>query len=297
MPPRTRACNLCNSGLMAVRAADLFALLARVGNENARKGNIISPDIVMHRRAGRSRQRRGDRLTTSAPEVAGVNNRIELAAVGRRVGRQRQARADAMRRGRHPDCAGDGVLQPWDTQLGRDVTGGAQCLLRPRRDRGETGATIKGLQPSSRARRSGRRVHSRPLCPAAARRENPRRRRAKVGNFVEIKKATLGKGAKANHLTYLGDAEVGAGREHRRGHDHLQLRWLLQISRRRSAIGAFIGSNSSLIGRPGQASARTRSWRGQCGHYRDVAADWRAAAGRAPSSWSRPAGPTASTMR
>ena len=54
-------------------------------------------------------------------------------------------------------------------------------------------------------------------------------RGAKVGNFVEIKSTTLGAGAKVSHLTYLGDAEIGAERQHRRRDHHLQLRRLLQI--------------------------------------------------------------------
>ena len=48
-------------------------------------------------------------------------------------------------------------------------------------------------------------------------------RDAKVGNFCEVKKAEIGAGAKVNHLTYIGDAFVGAEDQHRRGHDHLQL--------------------------------------------------------------------------
>ena len=47
---------------------------------------------------------------------------------------------------------------------------------------------------------------------------------ARIGNFVEVKKSTIGRGTKAQHLTYLGDATVGAQRQHRRGNHHLQLR-------------------------------------------------------------------------
>ena len=48
---------------------------------------------------------------------------------------------------------------------------------------------------------------------------------ARIGNFVEVKKSRVGRGSKAQHLTYLGDATLGRERQHRRGNDHLQLRW------------------------------------------------------------------------
>ena len=66
-----------------------------------------------------------------------------------------------------------------------------------------------------------------------------------IGNFVEVKEALIEAGAKANHLTYIGDARVGAG-QHRRRHHHLQLR---RRGKHRTDIGerAFIGSNSALV--------------------------------------------------
>ena len=76
------------------------------------------------------------------------------------------------------------------------------------------------LSPTSKAPRL-RRVRVGPfarLRPGADLREN-----SKAGNFVEIKKAVIGEGAKVNHLTYIGDAVVGAEGQYRRRHDHLQL--------------------------------------------------------------------------
>ena len=81
------------------------------------------------------------------------------------------------------------------------------------------GATIRAFCHIEGA--TSRRGEHRAVCAAPARHRIGER--AKVGNFVEVKKAEVGKGAKANHLTYLGDAEVGARRQHRRRHDHLQL--------------------------------------------------------------------------
>src|SRR3546814_8277566 len=86
--PEERAETLCNSGLMAVRARDLFALLARVGNENA-AGEYYLPDIVMLASAD---GRASAVIETDAPEVAGVNSRAEIAG-GERAWQQRRRAA------------------------------------------------------------------------------------------------------------------------------------------------------------------------------------------------------------
>jgi bifunctional UDP-N-acetylglucosamine pyrophosphorylase/glucosamine-1-phosphate N-acetyltransferase len=71
-------------------------------------------------------------------------------------------------------------------------------------------------------------------------------RRAKVGNFVEVKKATLGEGAKANHLAYIGDAEVGAGANIGAGTITCNYDGFLKY-RTSIGAGAFVGSNSALV--------------------------------------------------
>ena len=75
--PEERAINLCNSGLMAVRGPDLFALLAQVGNDNA-AGEYYLPDVVMLARAA---GRRSVVIEVEPAELAGVNSRGELAAL------------------------------------------------------------------------------------------------------------------------------------------------------------------------------------------------------------------------
>ena len=136
---------------------------------------------------------------------------------------------------------------------------------------------------------SGRR--GRPLArlrPGAVLKES-----AKVGNFVEIKKARLGAGAKANHLTYLGDADVGAGANIGAGTITCNYDGYFK---HRTVIGerAFIGSNSALIA-PVRIGARRDRRRGQRRH---AAMSPTANCGWcAPSNWSSPAGPTASTTR
>ena len=154
---------------------------------------------------------------------------------------QARARAAAM-------AAGVGMQAPEtvflsaDTVLGEDVFIGPQRGVRPRRDRG-SGRGDQGVLASGRLRGAAGAIigpYAR-LRPGADVGEG-----AHVGNFVEIKAATLGKGAKANHLTYIGDAEIGAGSNIGAGtitcnydgkHKH------------RTVIGekAFIGSNSALV--------------------------------------------------
>jgi bifunctional UDP-N-acetylglucosamine pyrophosphorylase / glucosamine-1-phosphate N-acetyltransferase len=110
-----RAVTLCNSGLMAVRAADLFALLARVTNDNA-AGEYYLPDIVMLAAAD---GRASAVIETDAAEVAGINSRGELAE--QELAWQQRRRARAMAEGATL-IAPETVWFSHDTALGRDVT-------------------------------------------------------------------------------------------------------------------------------------------------------------------------------
>jgi bifunctional UDP-N-acetylglucosamine pyrophosphorylase/glucosamine-1-phosphate N-acetyltransferase len=195
-----RAVDLCNSGVTAVRAADLWPLLDRVGNDNA-AGEYYLPDIVMLALAD------GDRavvVETDADEVIGINSRAELAYAEDRW--QAARRAAAMADGATL-IAPDTVWFAHDTVLGRDVTVEPNVVFGP----GVTvadGVTIRAFCHIEGAQiATGAEVgpYAR-LRPGTVLGE-----KSKVGNFVETKKAVLGKGAKANHLTYLGDAQVGEG--------------------------------------------------------------------------------------
>lgn len=230
-----RAETLCNSGLMAVRGADLWPLLARVGNDNA-AGEYYLPDIVMLAAA----DGRGSAvIETDAAEVAGVNSRAELAAV--ELAWQHRRRAAAMADGAGL-VAPDTVWFAYDTVLGRDVTVEPHVVFGPgvrvadraliRAFSHLEGATVgEGAEVGPYAR----------LRPGAV-----LGRKARVGNFVEVKQAILGEGAKANHLTYLGDAEVGAGANIGAGTITCNYDGFLKY---RTVIGegAFIGSNSALV--------------------------------------------------
>ena len=231
-----RACTLCNSGLMAVRSADLFGLLARVGNANS-QGEYYLVDIV---NIANTDGRACAVVVTDQPdEVAGINSRAELAAAEAvwQAVRREEAMADGASL-RAPDT----VWFSWDTRLGRDVTiepnvtfGPGVSIADGARIRAFShleGATVgEGCEVGPFAR----------LRPGAV-----LMRKAKVGNFVEVKATTLGEGAKASHLTYLGDATVGAGANIGAGTITCNYDGYFK---HRTSIGerAFIGSNSALI--------------------------------------------------
>ncbi|KHS42300.1 bifunctional UDP-N-acetylglucosamine diphosphorylase/glucosamine-1-phosphate N-acetyltransferase GlmU [Novosphingobium subterraneum] len=231
-----RACRVCNSGLMAVRSADLFGLLARVGNDNA-QGEYYLPDVVNIAIAdGRTC---AVIVTDDADEVAGINSRAELAeAEGRwQLRRRAQAMADGATL-----IAPETVWFSWDTVLGRDVTVEPNVFFGP----GVTvadGVTIHAFCHLEGATLSPG-VHIGPyarLRPGAKLEED-----VKVGNFVEVKNTVMHRGAKASHLTYLGDAEVGAEANIGAGTITCNYDGYFKY---KTTIGerAFIGSNSALI--------------------------------------------------
>ncbi|MXP14597.1 bifunctional UDP-N-acetylglucosamine diphosphorylase/glucosamine-1-phosphate N-acetyltransferase GlmU [Altererythrobacter confluentis] len=231
-----RACTLCNSGLMAARSEDLFDLLARVGNDNA-QGEYYLVDIV---NVANADGRRSAVVTTDDPaEVAGINSRKELADAERQW--QEFRRDEAMADGvslKAPET----VFFSWDTKLGRDVTIEPNVVFGP----GVTvadNATIRAfshLEGASVGEFASVGPYAR-LRPGTVLEES-----AKVGNFVEIKNATMGKGAKASHLTYLGDAKIGADANIGAGTITCNYDGYFK---HQTVIGerAFIGSNSSLI--------------------------------------------------
>jgi bifunctional UDP-N-acetylglucosamine pyrophosphorylase / glucosamine-1-phosphate N-acetyltransferase len=230
-----RACDLCNSGLLVAHSDDIWPLLEAVGNDNV-QGEYYLPDVATNAIA------RGDRVVvieTDANEVAGINSRAELAAA--------EARWQSARRLRAMDegatlIAPDTVFFSWDTELGRDVTvepnvwfgRGVQVAdnVTIRAFSHIEGASIAtGVKVGPFAR----------LRPGTVLEEG-----SFIGNFVEVKNAVLGKGAKASHLTYLGDATVGAGANIGAGTITCNYDGYFK---HRTIIGerAFIGSNSALV--------------------------------------------------
>jgi bifunctional UDP-N-acetylglucosamine pyrophosphorylase/glucosamine-1-phosphate N-acetyltransferase len=231
-----RACRLCNSGLMAAPAKVLFGLLSQVGNDNA-QGEYYLPDIVnvAIRQGGTCAV-----ITTDDPdEVAGINSRAELAAAEGRWqgGRRMRAMAEGATL-----VAPETVFFAWDTALGRDVTVEPNVVFGPGVSV-SAGATIHAFCHIEGAT-IGEGVSVGPF--ARLRPGTKLARGARVGNFVEVKNAEFGEGAKANHLTYVGDASVGAGANLGAGTITCNYDGYFKY---RTTIGdrAFIGSNSALI--------------------------------------------------
>ncbi|GIL39501.1 bifunctional UDP-N-acetylglucosamine diphosphorylase/glucosamine-1-phosphate N-acetyltransferase GlmU [Roseiterribacter gracilis] len=230
-----RALPLCNSGILLADGARLGDWLARVKNDNA-KSEFYLTDIV-----GLARQ---DGLKVavvegSNDEVAGVNSRAELAVAEETF--QRFMRESAMADGVTLTDPGS-VWFSANTKLGRDVIVHPHVVFGPDVTVGDKveiksfshleGCTVERgaiIGPFARLR------------PGAQVGED-----AHVGNFVELKNTVLGKGAKANHLTYLGDATVGAGSNIGAGTITCNYDGFGKYKTEIGA-GAFIGSNSSLV--------------------------------------------------
>jgi bifunctional UDP-N-acetylglucosamine pyrophosphorylase/glucosamine-1-phosphate N-acetyltransferase len=230
-----RAVDLCNSGVIVANAADMWRLLEAVGNDNA-QGEYYLPDVATGAIGEGKRVRV---IETDAAEVAGINSRAELAAAEAQW--QDFKREEAMAGGaslRAPET----VWFSWDTEIGRDVTVEPNVVFGPG-VRVADGATIRAFSHIEGASiGAGCEVgpYAR-LRPGAVLED-----KAKVGNFVEVKKAVLGKGAKANHLSYIGDATVGAGANIGAGTITCNYDGYFKYQ---TVIGerAFIGSNSALV--------------------------------------------------
>ena len=233
--PAERACRLCNSGLMTIKARDLFGLLARVSNKNA-AGEYYLVDIVNIATA----DGRPCVFVTADPfEVEGVNSRAELAAMDERW--QRRRRYAVMDAGATL-IAPETVWFAWDTDIGRDVLIEQNVVFGP----GVTiadGAIIRAFSHVEGTKiEAGAEVGPfARLRPGTVLGPN-----SKVGNFVEAKKAMFGAGAKANHLSYIGDATVGASVNIGAGTITCNYDGYFKYQ---TVIGegAFIGSNSALV--------------------------------------------------
>ena len=194
-----RAVTLCNSGVMAAPAALMFSLLADVRNDNA-KGEYYLTDIVglANQRGVSSKVVRGEEA-----EFLGVNDRLQLAEAEAMF--QTRMREAAMLSG-VTLTAPETVFFSHDTFIESDVLIEPNVVFGPR-VHVENGVSVRAFSHIEGARvRSGAVVgpyaRLRPGADIGA--------DARVGNFVEVKNTTLGPGAKASHLTYLGDAEIGA---------------------------------------------------------------------------------------
>jgi bifunctional UDP-N-acetylglucosamine pyrophosphorylase/glucosamine-1-phosphate N-acetyltransferase len=233
--PDERAVDLCNSGLLAVRAADLWPLLARVGNANA-AGEYYLPDIV-----GLALADGGVAtvIETEADQVAGVNSRAELAAMEARF--QAARRAEMM-------AAGVTLIDPGSVFFAHDTVIDPDVTVEPFVVFGPGVRIASGCSIRAHSQIEGAIIG--PGCEvgpfARLRPGTVLEDGAKIGNFVETKKTTLGPGAKANHLTYLGDAIIGAKANIGAGTITCNYDGFFKYQTHIGA-GAFIGSNSALV--------------------------------------------------
>jgi bifunctional UDP-N-acetylglucosamine pyrophosphorylase/glucosamine-1-phosphate N-acetyltransferase len=230
-----RAVNLCNSGVIVAHSNDMWRLLDGVGNDNA-AGEYYLPDVATNAIA------EGARVVvveTDADEVAGINSRGELAAM--EAAWQARRRARAMADGATL-IAPDTVWFAADTVVGRDV------LIEPNVFFGPGVAIADNVNIRANCHIEGASIASgAEIGPFARLRPGTvLDEMTKIGNFVETKKAHLKKGAKANHLTYLGDAEIGAGANIGAGTITCNYDGYFKY-KTEIGDGAFIGSNSALI--------------------------------------------------
>jgi len=230
-----RAIKLCNSGMMAVRAGDLFRWLDAVGNDNAASEYYL-PDIV---NVAAAEGREAVVIEGDPYEAAGVNSRAELAHL--ELEWQRRRREQALDEGAtliDPES----VWFAYDTRLGRDVTVEPHVVFGPGVEVAD-GATIHAFSHIEGAVIGVKAS----IGPFARIRPGTRLAdRTKVGNFVELKKAEIGEGAKVNHLSYVGDASVGARANVGAGTITCNYDG---FGKYRTVIGAgaFIGSNTALV--------------------------------------------------
>jgi len=230
-----RSVDLCNSGMLAARASDLFRWLGKVTNANA-AGEYYLPDIV---NIAAAEGREAVAIECDAYEATGVNSRAELAHL--ELEWQCRRREQALQDGAtliDPES----VWFAYDTKLGRDVTVEPHVVFGPGVEIAD-GTTIKAFSHIEGAI-IGTRAAIGPF--ARIRPGTSLADSTKVGNFVELKKATVGPGAKVNHLTYIGDTEIGS-------HANIGAGTITcnydGFGKYRTVIGAgaFIGSNTSLV--------------------------------------------------
>jgi bifunctional UDP-N-acetylglucosamine pyrophosphorylase/glucosamine-1-phosphate N-acetyltransferase len=230
-----KAVKLCNAGMMVAGGAALFGWLARVGADNAKQEYYLTDVVGLAVGDGKTVR------AHCAPETAvmGCDTPLQLSQAERIFQDRRRA---------HFLAEGVAMLAPetvhfaWDTEIAAGVTVEQFVVFAPGVSV-ETGAVIRAF-----SHLEGAHVRERALIgpyarlrPGADIGED-----AHIGNFVEVKKVAVGKGAKANHLTYLGDGTVGAGANIGAGtifcnYDGFD-KWETHVGE-----GAFIGSNTALV--------------------------------------------------
>ena len=230
-----RAITLCNSGVVCADSKTLFDLIDAVGNDNA-SGEYYLTDIV---EIARSRGLSAGVVRCDEAETLGINSRAELRAA--EAAFQARKRAELLDEGVLMS-APETVFFAWDTYVGRDAEIEPNVVFGPSVTV-ETGARIRAFSHLegchvSRGAIVGPYARLRPGAELAE--------EVHVGNFVEVKNAYLAEGVKANHLTYIGDADIGERTNIGAGTITCNYDGFFK---HRTTIGknAFIGSDTMLV--------------------------------------------------
>ena len=230
-----RKIGFCNGGLMALSGQHALAILEHIGNANAKSEFYLTDAVAIARDMGL----KAVAIETGEDDVRGINTKAQLAEAEAVL--QERLRAAALEAG-VTMTAPHTVFLSADTKFGRDVIIEPNVVFGPGVTV-EDGAVIRSFSHLEGATvGKGARVgpYAR-LRPGAELGPDVR-----IGNFVEVKAATIEAGAKANHLTYIGDARVGADANIGAGTITCNYDG---IAKHKTDIGAgaFIGSNSSLV--------------------------------------------------
>lgn len=225
----------CNSGVMAAPLELMFELIAEVDNDNAKQEYYLT-DLV---KLARGRGLRAAAARCEEDDVLGVNSQRELAAAERVF---QQKKRDELLASGVTMPAPRSVYFSWDTAVGPGAVVEQNVVF----------ATNVKVAPGARIRAfshlEGCSVEEGAIIGPYARLRPGAQigPEAHIGNFVEVKNTSVGEGAKANHLSYLGDGEIGAGANIGAGTIFCNYDGFFKY---RTVIGedAFIGSNSALV--------------------------------------------------
>lgn len=230
-----RDITLCNSGVKMASASVMFDLIDGIGDDNA-SGEYYLTDMVG---LARARGLSATAVTCPEAETLGINSRADLARAEAVF--QQRARTEALENG-VTLIAPETVFFAHDTMIGRDVVVEPNVIFGPGVTV-ETGARIRAFSHLEGCHVGGEAI----VGPYARLRPGTEMGNgSKVGNFVEIKNATLGEGAKVNHLSYIGDASVGTDSNIGAGTVTCNYNG---VEKFRTEIGdrVFIGSDTMLV--------------------------------------------------
>ena len=233
--PAERAIKLCNAGLMALEGGGALGILERIGHHNQQQEYYLTDAVaIAHGLGVATRAQLADET-----EVLGVNDRVQLSRAEALA--QARLRERAMR-------AGVTLIDPASTFLSQDTKLGRDIIIEPSVVIGAGVEIADGAFIHAFSHLEGAYVGpGASVGPFARLRPGARLgSQAKVGNFVEIKAADLGTGAKVSHLSYIGDATIGPDANIGAGVITCNYDG---FGKHRTIVGAgaFVGSNSSLV--------------------------------------------------